>query len=216
MKKAIRALALSAGLLSLLFFALQAHTQTEKKTAKKAVAKSEKKEAKKVMSKEEKIKRAMMAGPASISADATILDWDMTELRKGANDWTCLPDRLGNDPWCIDKTWLGFLHAYMKKETPTITQTGFGYMLVGDSAVSNTDPYATAPTPENEWIPNGGPHIMILLPNKEALAGLPTKHSNGGPFVMWANTPYAHIMVPLGGAKHMHMDMAGHDKKAAH
>jgi len=204
-------LSLSAALLSLLFFAVQAYTQTEKK----AEAKAEKKEAKKVVSKEEKIKRAMMAGPASISADATILDWDMTELRKGTNDWTCLPDRLGNDPWCIDKAWMSFLSAYMKKETLTITQTGFGYMLVGDSAISNTDPYATGPTADNEWIPSGGPHIMVLLPNKEALAGLPTSHSNGGPFVMWANTPFAHIMVPLGEAKHAHMDMGAHKKKAA-
>ncbi|MBZ5526997.1 MAG: hypothetical protein LAN71_03720 [Acidobacteriia bacterium] len=206
MKKAIRALAFSAALLSLLFLAMQARTQTEKKAA----AKTEKKEAKKVISKEEKIKRAMMAGPASISAGATILDWDMTELRKGTNDWTCLPDRLGNDPWCMDKSWLTFLNAYVKKETPTITQIGFAYMLVGDSAVSNTDPFATAPTPDNEWIPSGGPHLMILVPNKEALAGLPTKHSNGGPFVMWANTPFAHIMVPLGEPKHSHMAMPGH------
>lgn len=206
MKKAIRVLSFSAGLLFLLFFAIQAHTQTEKKAAKK----SEKKEAKKVMSKQEKIKRAMMAGPASISAHATILDWDMTELRKGTNNWTCLPDRMGNDPWCMDKTWLSFLSAYVKKETPTVTQIGFAYMLVGDSAVSNTDPFATSPTPDNQWIASGGPHLMILIPSKEALAGLPTDHNNGGPFVMWANTPYAHIMVPVGEAKHMAMGAHTH------
>ncbi len=206
MKKAIRLLALSAGILFLLVFALRAQTQTEKKAAKKV----EKKEAKKVMSKEEKIRRAMMAGPASISAGATVLDWDMTELRKGTNGWTCLPDRKGDDPWCIDKTWLSFLNAYVKKETPTVTQVGFAYMLVGDSAVSNTDPFATAPTPDNQWIPSGGPHLMILIPNKEALAGLPTDHNSGGPFVMWANTPYAHIMVPVGEARHMGMGAHAH------
>jgi len=215
MKNAIRALTLSAGLLSLLFFAMQAHTQTDKKPEKKAEAKSEKKETKKIMSKEEKIKRAMMSAPASVSANATILDWDMSELRKGTNGWTCFPDRTENDPMCVDKPWLDFFGAYMKKEAPNVTQMGFSYMLVGDSPVSNTDPFATAATPDNQWIKHGLPHIMILAP-KEAMAGLPTDHSSGGPYVMWAGTPYAHIMVPMDPAKHMHMDMAGHDKKDAH
>lgn len=38
-----------------------------------------------------KIKRAMSAGPAAISAQATIMDLDGTILRKGNNGWTCLP-----------------------------------------------------------------------------------------------------------------------------
>ena len=27
--------------------------------------------------------------------------------------------------------------------------------------------------------------------------GISTDPNNGGPFVMWAGTPYAHIMVPI-------------------
>src|SRR4029453_15391532 len=46
----------------------------------------------------QKIANAMSAGPSSISAKATILDWPAKEgdqppvLRAGTNGWTCLPD----------------------------------------------------------------------------------------------------------------------------
>jgi hypothetical protein len=30
------------------------------------------------------------------------------------------------------------------------------------------------------------------------LSALPTDPNNGGPWVMWKGTPYAHIMVPVG------------------
>jgi hypothetical protein len=29
------------------------------------------------------------------------------------------------------------------------------------------------------------------------LEGIPTDPSGGGPYVMWGDTPYAHIMVPV-------------------
>jgi len=60
------------------------------------------------------IASAMSAAPASISAQATIMDWNFKVLRKGTNGWTCLPDRSdtpGTDPWCIDEPWLNFLKA---------------------------------------------------------------------------------------------------------
>ena len=47
------------------------------------------------------IQNAMSAGPSSISANATVMDWDLNVVREGSNDWTCLPDRPttpGNDP----------------------------------------------------------------------------------------------------------------------
>lgn len=36
---------------------------------------------------------------------------------------------------------------------------------------------------------------MIVVPNPDALKGLPTERTSGGPFVMFAGTPYAHMMV---------------------
>lgn len=148
------------------------------------------------------IKSAMSAAPNSISADATIMDWEMNVLRAGTNEWTCLPDRPdteGADPWCITEPWMNFLHAYMNKTEPTYDEIGIAYMLVGDSPVSNSDPYATEPTGPEDWVTDLGAHLMILVPDKSLLEGMPTDHRNGGPWVMWPETPYAHIMIPIEG-----------------
>ncbi len=68
-------------------------------------------------------------------------------------------------------------------------------MLVGDTPVSNTDPYADKPTPDNQWVVSG-PHVMVIVPDSAQLDALPTDPQNGGPWVMWKGTKYAHIMVP--------------------
>jgi hypothetical protein len=149
---------------------------------------------------EDTIQSAMSAAPNSISADATIMDWDFNVVREGANGWTCLPDRAntpGNDPWCVNDPWLNFLRAYVKSEKPSYTDIGFAYMLQGDTPVSNADPYATEPTEADDWVTDLGPHLMILNPDLDLLKNISTDHLNGGPWIMWPGTPYAHIMVPL-------------------
>ena len=45
---------------------------------------------------------------------------------------------------------------------------------------------------------------MMVVATADALAGLPTHPKQGGPWVMWRDTPYAHIMVPLGKHGRMH------------
>ena len=146
------------------------------------------------------IESAMGAGPSSISASATIMDWDMNVLREGSNGWTCLPDRPdtpGEDPWCANGAWMNFLGAYVNKTEPTYTEIGIAYMLKGDSPVSNADPYATEPTGPEDWVTDVGPHLMMLYPDRSNLEGISTDHLNGGPWVMWPDTPYVHLMVPL-------------------
>ncbi len=39
---------------------------------------------------------------------------------------------------------------------------------------------------------------MILVPDPAMLEGISTDPDNGGPYVMWKGTPYAHIMIPVG------------------
>ncbi len=149
---------------------------------------------------DELIASAMSAGPESIAADATIMDWELNVVREGTNDWTCLPDRPdteGNDPWCVNGPWLNFLQAYVTQTEPSYTEFGIAYMLMGDSPVSNTDPYATGPTDDNEWVTGVNAHLMLLVPDLGLLENMSTDHQNGGPWVMWPDTPYAHIMVPI-------------------
>ncbi len=146
------------------------------------------------------IESAQSAGPASISKNATIMNWNLEVVRQGSNGWTCLPDRPdteGNDPWCVNEPWLNFLRAYVGKTEPTYSSIGVAYMLMGDSPVSNSDPYATAPTNDADWVTGLHSHLMLLVPDRSLLKGMSTDHRNGGPWVMWPNTPYAHLMIPV-------------------
>jgi len=122
-------------------------------------------------------------------------DGKMKELRAGTNGWMCMLD-LAGDSMCLDKVWRAWGDARMSKKDPPKPQAvGVAYMLKGDKGASNTDPYATKPTADNQWVVSG-PHIMILPVDAGQLHAYPTDWTKGGPWVMWKGTPYAHIMVP--------------------
>jgi hypothetical protein len=70
-------------------------------------------------------------------------------------------------------------------------------MFMGDTPVSNSDPYATKTTGKEDWVTDLGPHLMMLIPNTDMLKNISTNHVNGGPWIMWPDTPYAHIMIPI-------------------
>lgn len=152
-----------------------------------------------------KIANAMSAAPAVIGKSAAVIDWPASEtdtnypeLRKGTNGWTCLPDNPtspGNDPICVDGNAMAWFQAYLKKETPTITQAGIGYMLQGGSDASNTDPFATEPAAGQEWM-NAPAHIM-LFPASDLDPNVYGIEMDGGPWIMWSGTPYEHLMVPV-------------------
>ena len=93
--------------------------------------------------------------------------------------------------------WLDFLKAYMGQTEPTYSTIGVAYMLVGDSPVSNSDPYASAPTTPDDWVTDLHAHLMVLVPDLSLLEGVSTDHRNGGHWVMWPETPYAHLMSPI-------------------
>jgi len=163
------------------------------------------------MSDAQKITNAMSAAPAGVGKAATIMDWPATpdgkprQLRAGTNGWVCFPNSPSefkgasvNDPMCMDKQWQGWADAWMAKKTPTVTGTGVAYMLKGDRGASNTDPFATGPTATNNWV-TSPPHIMVLYPDVKSLDPFSTDPKNGGPWVMWKGTPYAHLMVPVSG-----------------
>lgn len=159
------------------------------------------------MTDEEKIADAMSAGPDSITTDATILEWpsepggEFTVLREGTNGWSCIvssPVAMSadlQDPACEDETWFAWDKAWLAGEEPVIDEVGISYMLSGDAGASNTDPFATGPTDDNAWHVSG-PHVMVLLPGLD-YEGISTDPHNGGAYVMFAGTPYAHIMVPV-------------------
>ena len=146
-----------------------------------------------------KIKSAMSAAPPAISKDATIMDMGtMKVLRQGNNGWTCVPDgpSPGLDPMCLDKNGMEWADAWMHRKDPPKDKMGFGYMLMGGSDASNTDPFATEPKSGARWV-DTGPHIMVLNIG-DRFAGYPTTSTNTKvPYIMYPNTPYAHLMIPV-------------------
>jgi hypothetical protein len=154
------------------------------------------------------VKSAESAAPASIAHDASVItvdaDGKVTELRKGSNGWTCMPDSPatpGPDPMCMDANAVKWAQAWMGHKPPPEATTGVIYMLEGGTDASNTDPYAPKPTAEHDWIKTG-PHIMVVG-SKDILAGMPSgaKPDTAAPYVMWAGTPYAHLMMPVAAAQ---------------
>jgi hypothetical protein len=135
----------------------------------------------------EKIADALKAGPPFITKDATLLDWPATPggeyriLRKGTNEWTCLPAIPGyphDEPGCFDPVFLQWMKDSLAGKQPHIDRIGISYMYNG------------------AWVPNKsgkgrggefrvGPHIMIVVPHQfqDELRPLSHDGSNGMPYV---------------------------------
>jgi len=72
---------------------------------------------------------------------------------------------------CLDKQCQEWAAALIDKRQPRLTGVGIAYMLRGDKGASNTDPYASGPTGNNQWVKTG-PHIMVLRPDPKQLEGI--------------------------------------------
>ena len=134
-----------------------------------------------------KIADALRAGPPFITENATILDWpqqpggDYRVLRRGSNDWTCLPGVPGyshDEPGCFDPVFLQWMKDSLAGRDPHIATVVIAYMYVG------------------AWVPNKsgngsgedfhvGPHIMIVSPheNQKELQQFSHDGSDGMPYV---------------------------------
>jgi hypothetical protein len=154
---------------------------------------------------DELIASAMKAAPKKVAENATIVAPDpkgaMRTLRKGTNGFTCMPDNPetpGPDPMCWDKNAGDWIDAYLNHKTPAAGKLGLMYMLEGGTDASNTDPYAGKPTAANHWIKTG-PHIMIVGADTGFYDTYPKSADpdTKSPYVMWAGTPYQHLMAPI-------------------
>jgi len=153
------------------------------------------------------IASAESAAPPNVGKHATIVAMDsagkMRTLRKGTNNFTCMPDNPatpGPDPMCMDPTAMEWVHAYIGHASPAQGKVGFMYMLAGGTDASNTDPYASQPTATNHWVQTG-PHVMIVGADPSFYDAYPKSADpdTSVPYVMWAGTPYQHLMAPVKG-----------------
>ena len=151
------------------------------------------------------IASAMRAAPARVARDATIMameaDGTMRTLRKGSNDFTCMPDNPGvpgPDAMCMDRNAMAWVQAYVGHQHPPAGKIGLMYMLEGGTDASNTDPYAKKPESGNHWI-RTGPHFMIVGADEAFYDNYPKNADpdTTAPYVMWAGTPYQHLMAPV-------------------
>ena len=152
--------------------------------------------------KEAMIASAESAGPLVVTANATIKAPDGTVLRKGTNSYTCYPQQDIIGPMCNEAVWDALISAMLSKKSFESDKFSVSYMLAGEGTalgVSNSDPYATEPEKSDDWVKEG-PHLMIVVPDRAMLEGLST-NPNDPVYVMWGDTPYAHIMVKVAADK---------------
>lgn len=147
------------------------------------------------------IAAAMSAAPAEVAAGATIVNGEGKTLREGSNGFTCWSSVpfIADRPMCIDEGWTQFIDAMLAgTDLPERDTIAIGYWLQGVPQMSNSDPGASLEQAmaDGHDIVRGDPHIALLMPDPSALAGLPTTPDAGRPWVMWADTPFAHVMVP--------------------
>lgn len=145
----------------------------------------------------EKIADALRAGPAFITKDATLLDWPSSPkgeyrvLRKGTNEWTCLPGIPGyphDEPGCFDRVFFQWMKDSMAGQTPHIDRIGMAYMYGG--AVRQFHPGAA------EF--HVGPHVMIVSPHQDELQGLNRDGSTGMAYVAHLpNRTELYLVMPI-------------------
>jgi hypothetical protein len=131
----------------------------------------------------EKTADALRGGPAFITQDATVRDWPSAPggeyrlLRKGSNEWTCLPAIPGyahDEPACFDPVFLRWIEDSLAGRTPQIDRIGISYMYFG--AWQSKDGSAG-----HQF--HVGPHLMIVSPHQDGFQGFNRDPSNGMPYV---------------------------------
>lgn len=151
------------------------------------------------------IASAMQAAPARVAEGATVVasqpDGTLRTVRPGTNGFTCMADNPttpGPDPMCMDKAALEWAGAWMGHKPPPSDHVGLMYMLSGGTDASNVDPYATKPSAGNHWVETG-PHVMVVGADAAFYDQYPkaADPDTGAPYVMWAGTPYQHLMIPI-------------------
>ncbi len=151
---------------------------------------------------------AVAGGPAAISAKAAVARIDakgmVTTVRAGTNGFTCVVGVPGDpeSPFCADKHALQWIvDATAGKPAPTNTAPGIAYMSKGGvHHETATGEIVMAPSATTK-AKHEPPHWMIMWPFDAATSGLPTKENASGVYIMFAGTPYAHLMIYQDPAK---------------
>ena len=143
---------------------------------------------------------------------ATIIGSDGTVLREGNNGWTCqsgnprtAPKMGWNSahqamPVCHDDEGMKWMMAFMQGKKPDMERDSYMWMLHGDVGEDNTTPAVMnkSDSKPGHWI-ESGPHLMLMPKDPTSLENFSTDFTTGAPYVMFAGTDFAHLMIPMPG-----------------
>lgn len=152
------------------------------------------------------IRTAETAAPPAISAEATVYYMDplgvVLQVRRGTNGWWCMApsqaDLGPRVPLCGDAVALDWLRSWLGQDSPTPGASGVIYALAGGRDASAVNPFRAEPVGTHPWLVTG-PHVMIVNPPAEVMALYPARAEpdTSAPYVMWPETPFAHLRLPV-------------------
>ena len=152
------------------------------------------------------------AAPAFIGDNAAIIGAGGKVLREGSNGWTCQsgnPRPYPEKGWknsheamaaCHDDEGMKWMMAYMQGVKPMLERDTYMWMLNGDMGEDNTKAgvFNQEDSTPGEWI-ESGPHLMLMPKDPATIGKFSTDFMSGAPYVMFAGTDYAHLMIPVEG-----------------
>lgn len=163
------------------------------------------------MKKDFEIKAYTGAAPDFIGNFATVIGSDGKVLKEGTNGWTCLAftaNMMGDSmdprmatPACMDSNAMAWANAYMNQEVPKLKNDGWAWMIHGDTGADNFRAFSEgdkAGTDPEDWIESGA-HLMLMPKDPSSLDNTTTDFTTGSPYVMFKDTPYVHLMIPVSG-----------------
>src|SRR6267143_345982 len=118
------------------------------------------------------IAAARTGAPAKVSTNATV-----ARINADTSAWQ----------WLVD--------AFTGKPKPTNTVPGISYMAMGGIHHETASGEIKMTPDSTTHRVKEPPHWMLMWPVDAAVSGLPTKAVPGGAYIMFAGTPYAHLMV---------------------
>ena len=148
------------------------------------------------------IKVAESGAPVEIASKAAIVKLDAkgnaTTVRAGTNGFTCIVGVPGDPdaPFCGDQNGLAWIvSAASGKPKPTNTAPGIAYMAQGGVHHETATKDVVMMPGANTHPVREPPHWMLMWSFDPATSGLPVKENSAGVYIMFAGTPYAHLMI---------------------
>jgi hypothetical protein len=153
----------------------------------------------------ELVRDALQPLPEVLRADATVVlevaSGKRAVLRKGTGNVICRADTpaRGFDVFCYQKDMDAFWTRFAQLAREGKSNEEIRNALSAEASAGEMKIFAGATVYElsGDSVESSLPSMAIFLPNATAAStGLSTERSHYRPWLMWAGTPFAHVMIP--------------------